>query len=202
MNKEYREINLDIPQEETRTISGKCVCFESWSEDLGFRELIHAGAITQDIILSSDIIANYQHDDNKMLARCKNGQGTLNLELREDGLYMSFEAPQTPLGDEILYHLRAGNLNAMSFCFSMPDEGESQRWYKNEEGVLCREINKIGALYDVAIVQRPAYSATNVSARSAEMAQEALKDIENREKQELQEKLDTKLSEFLKNINI
>lgn len=202
MKKEYREITLEVPTEESRLVTGKCVCFESWSEDLGFREIIHKGAITQETINNSDIIMNYQHDDNKMLARSNKGVGSLNVELREDGLYISFEAPTTPLGDEMLYHLRNNNLNSMSFAFTMPNENNSERWYKDDNGILCREINKIDLLWDAAIVQRPAYSDTNVSARSKEIAQNALKEIEQREKDNIIEKLNTKYNEFIKNINL
>lgn len=151
---------------ESRLITGCAVVFDSWSVDLGgFNEIIHRGAITQELIDNSDIIMNINHDDDKMVARYCKGNGTLSLELREDGLYFSFEAPTTSLGDELLYNVRNGNLFECSFAFTIPEVDGAERWYKAEDGSIKREINLIDGLYDCSIVTHAAYSATSCNAR-------------------------------------
>lgn len=163
MEKRYSKNSVENAD---RLVSGYAMCFESESDGLNFVEIIHRGAITDETIKNSDVFAKFNHDDNKILARSKNGEGSLLLEVDERGLKYTFEAPNTALGDELLEYLNRGDLNQSSFAFSVAEDGD--RWYKRN-GVICREINKIAALYDVSPVFQPAYSATECSKRGQEM---------------------------------
>ena len=167
--KEIRQLNNNITSNsESRTVEGYAVVFDSWSENLGFYELIHRGAITEETIANSDILCKFNHNDEKVLARSKNGTGSLLLEVDDKGVRYLFEAPHTQLGDELLEHLHRGDITSSSFAFTVSSEAGSERWYK-EDGILYREIFKIDRLYDVSPVWNPAYSATSCSARSQEM---------------------------------
>jgi len=164
MEKVLRSLS-DVSSSTGRTITGCAVKFESWSRDLGgFIELIHRGAITQQLIDSSDIIMNINHDEDKMVARSVNGVGTLKLDLRDDGLYFEFEAPDTNLGNELLYNIRSGNLFECSFAFTLPDNREGEKWSKSAEGYR-REIFNINGLYDCSIVTHAAYGSTSCDVR-------------------------------------
>lgn len=173
MNKEVRVLPIEVrtsDNEESRTIEGYAVRFNEWSRDLGgFTEMIMRGAITQELIDNSDIVMNRNHDDEKMLARWNKGEGTLNLELRDDGLYFRFDAPTTELGNQALYDVRNGNLFECSFAFSMDDDEKSERWYRDADNQLKREINHISGLYDCSLVTRAAYPTTSCSARAEEV---------------------------------
>jgi len=204
---------------EGRTVSGYAIRFDEESQNLGFYETIARGAVTDEIIKNSDVFARMDHRDDVVLARSRYGEGSLSLELREDGLFYSFECPNTIWGDELLEHIRRGEISTSSFAFSLPDNKECQRWYKDENGRLCRTIYQIGALYDVSPVFEPAYLTTSCSARSKE-AEDALNEIEAREvaekeaeakakaeeeekrKNEILSNLDNKLKDFLGSINI
>ena len=202
-------------QEDSRLIEGQAVVFDSWSRDLGgFTEIIRSSAISQELIDESDVIANINHDDNQMLARWNRGKGTLHLELKDDGLYFSYEAPETTRGDELLWNVRHGNLTECSFAFSLPNNDTCQRWFRDANGALKREITEIGGLYDVSVVTLAAYAATSVDARNAEHIDieaitRALDDeekaaeakIEEERIAEIRNKLDEKLHEFYKNIS-
>lgn len=171
--KEIRQINNNIQSnEESRTVEGYAVVFESMSENLGFYEVIHRGAITEETINNSDILCKFNHNDEKVLARSKNGSGSLLLEVDEVGVKYFFEAPHTQLGDELLEHLRRGDISSSSFAFTVSQDEGSERWYK-EGGILYREIFKIDRLYDVSPVWNPAYQATTCSARSQEMVEKS-----------------------------
>ena len=177
MNKEQLEIrslgNLELRQEgDSRLIEGCAIVFNSVSEDLGFREIIESTAISQDLIDNSDIYLNFNHDDDKILGRSNCGKGSLNVELRKDGVYFSIEAPKNDLGDTVLEYLKRGDVEKCSFCFWMdPDDEEAETW-TYEDGVALRTIHKIAGLHDLSIVWNPAYSETTVSARSLEKLNE------------------------------
>ena len=173
MNKEIRTLPVELRasgDEESRTIEGVAVVFDSWSRDLGgFTEMIKRGAITQELLDNSDIVMNRDHDNQLMLARWNKGKGTLQLELKDDGLHFRFEAPTTELGNQALYDVRNGNLFECSFCFSIDNDDKSERWYRDNENNLKREINHISGLYDCSLVTHAAYEATSCSARAEEV---------------------------------
>lgn len=162
--------STDIQSEkESRTITGRAIVFESWSKNLGgFYEIIHRGAITQELIDKSDIIMNINHNDEKMVARSRQGKGTLSVSLRDDGVYFSFEAPTTSRGDELLYNVRNGNIFECSFAFTIPDDLHSERWYVDSDNVYRREVNVIDGLYDMSLVIHGAYGDTNCQTRCAD----------------------------------
>ena len=166
MSKIYRSSTEIRANSESRTIEGYAVVFDSWSRDLGgFTEIIRASAITPELLNNSDVIMNINHDDDKMLARWNKGEGTLRLSLDEKGLAFSFEAPETERGNQLLWDVRNGNLFECSFAFSLPDNSTCQRWYRDENQSLKREIIEIGGLYDCSIVTLAAYPATSVDNR-------------------------------------
>ena len=163
-NLEIRAISNEV-QVDSRNITGYAVVFESISEDLGFRERIMKGAITDETIKKSDVFCLLNHDSTKVLARSKYGEGSLKLELDERGLKYSFTAPNTDLGEELLEHLQRGEIDSSSFAFTVSLDEGSEKWY-TVEGVQYRDIYKIDELYDVSPVYQPAYQETTVSKRA------------------------------------
>ena len=169
MNKEvrYSPIVFRNLEEDSRRLEGRAIVFDSYSNNLGFYEKINRSAVTQELINNSDIIFTFNHDPNQLLARYRNGGGSLDVELREDGVYFSFDIPNTTLGNDIYELIKRGDISNCSFCFSISDEKDSQKWEKRE-GKMYREIMKIGGLYDLSAVTYPAYSDTDINARSIE----------------------------------
>ena len=182
----YRAISEVRSNTESRTITGYAIVFESWSRDLGgFYEIIHKGAITQELINRSDVIMNVNHDNDKMVARSVNGKGTLKLTLDDIGLRFEFDAPPTPLGEELLFNVRNGNLFECSFAFSLTCSETCEGWTK-DGNMLRREIFEIGRLYDCSIVTHGAYGATSCHTRGLETeiinTQDILRNMDNKEK--------------------
>lgn len=174
MNKEFRQIRIDS-NAEARTISGYAAVFNSESNDLGFYETIAPGAITEDTIIRSDVVATLNHDPEKVLARSKYGKGTLQLNVDERGLKYEYEAPNTTLGNDLREMLKRGDIDAASFAFTVSQEEGAQKWEKRD-GKYYRTIYKIDELFDVAAVYHPAYSAASTELR----AQQEAYDIEMR----------------------
>ena len=178
---QYRSFSgsAQASEEKPRVIEGYAVRFNEESQNLGFTEVIDRGAITQEVIDNSDIYCLSNHDPNKVLARSRYGKGSLQLELREDGLFYSFEAPETEIGRECLEHIKRGEMFSSSFAFIVSMEDGSEKWEKMD-GVVKRTIYKIDRLFDVSCVYEPAYLTTTCDARSAEM----MKQLEEEEPKE------------------
>ena len=166
-NIEVRSFNIelrdDFGQEPSRHIEGYGSVFNQRSVDLGgFQEVIAPGAF-DGVIERSDVKCYLDHNPEKgILARSRNGKGSLSLERDDRGLKYSFDAPHTNLGDEVVEGLKRGDYSQSSFAFTV----ESESWTKEEDGTYLRTINKIGGLYDVSIVANPAYEGTSVALRS------------------------------------
>lgn len=164
MNKEYRQIVIN-KDAEGRNISGYAAVFNSTSNDLGFIETIDPGAITEDTILRSDVIATMNHDQEKVLARSKYGQGTLHLSVDERGLKYEYEAPNTTLGNDLVEMIKRGDLDSASFAFTVSQDEDAQKWEKRD-GTYYRTIYKIDKLFDIAAVWHPAYDEASTTLRS------------------------------------
>lgn len=169
-------------ENEKRTVEGYAILFGVNSDNLGFEEVIERGAL-DGVLGKSDVFALLNHDRSKgILARAKNGSGSLSLEVDTKGLKYRFEAPKTALGNELLENLRRGEIDQSSFAFTVADGGE--KWERQKNGVWKRTISKFERIYDVSPVYNAAYSKTSVYMRGKE---EAEKELEQREKQNLEE---------------
>ena len=172
MEKELRFVRSDITIEfSERIVSGYAIRFMEESVDLGgFIERIHPEAISIDQIRNSDIFALFNHEDGMVLGRT--GAGTLKLDLREDGLYYEINVPNTVAGNELLEHIKRGEMYGTSFAFSLPSDGSGEVWSKGEDGNIYRDITNIDFIWEISPVYAPAYPTTTVSARSLEKIQE------------------------------
>ena len=169
MEKEIRNTNNLIKRadEASRIVEGTAIVFNSDSVDMGFIEQIDPNAVSEETIKSSDVFAYLNHDENRgVLARCKYGEGSLNLWLDNDGLHYRFEAPKTQLGDELLSYLSRGEITASSFAFTVADDGDV--WTRDNDGTVRRKITKIDRLFDVSPVFQPAYQTTSVAQRKVD----------------------------------
>lgn len=176
-NIEIRAINSEIrANKETRTIEGYAIVFDSLSDNLGgFVEEIKQSAVTPELINKSDIKLLYNHNEqNGVLARSKNGKGTLAIDVDNRGVKFTTQLPNTQLGNDILESVIRGDLDACSFSFNL-SEG-MDRWEK-VENFYKRTITSFNELFDFSIVVTPAYQATSVSARSMDKLNE-LKELE------------------------
>lgn len=205
MNKEIRQFEIRAI-EDSRSVEGYALVFNSLSKDMGFREQILPESL-DGVIEKSDIMALLNHDSSRgILARSRYGKGSLSLEIDDHGLKYRFEAPKTALGDELLEYLRRNDITSSSFAFSVSEDS----WNKQADGTYIRTIKKFERLFDVSPVFEPAYDATSVvCARFAEIQEEerlanekAMKEAEEREAKEAEErkaKLDEYYNSLLEN---
>lgn len=158
------------------TVFGYAAKFNTRSENLGgenwqFYEIIQPGAF--DEVLNDDIRALFNHEASAILARSKNGSGSLKIGVDETGLWYEFTAPDTQIGRDLVTSLQRGDVDQSSFSFSVSKDGQS--WTETQEGdgpvIYTRTISKVSRLYDVSPVTYPAYPDASVALRSLEQFQ-------------------------------
>ncbi|GIC70268.1 HK97 family phage prohead protease [Fructobacillus tropaeoli] len=163
-NKEIRNLSLSEVQYRNSdnqnfvgVISGYAVVFNKASQNLGgFVEYIEPNAF--DGVDMSDVVALYDHDFANVLGRTS--ADTLKLTIDEQGLYFELNIPDTTVGRDVYTNIRAGNLQGMSFGFTVV----SDSWKNGSDGVAIRQVDSIGQLFEVSVVTMPAYQDTNVEA--------------------------------------
>lgn len=167
-------------EDEKRTVEGYALLFDTASDGLSFVEIIERGAL-EGVIERSNVFALLNHDaDRGILARSKNGVGSLSLEVDDKGLKYRFEAPKTALGDELLEYLRRGEISESSFAFTVAPGGETWELVDEKNDVWKRTIHQIKRLYDVSPVFDAAYSATSVNLRGKEQVESEMLAARNR----------------------
>lgn len=127
--------------------------------DLGFFvEQVKPGAFKRTLKEQPDVRALVDHKAAMVIARTVNG----TLELKEDskGLLATITPANTTIGNDILENVRNGNIDGMSFGFSVRND----RW-SIRNGKEFRELLDVD-LYEVSLVAFPAYPATTANARS------------------------------------
>lgn len=156
---ERRNSNLETVAND-RHISGYAIVFNSESRDLGgFKETISPTAL-DGVIENSDVLCLLNHSTERgVLARSKNGKGSLKLSIDAKGLKYEFDAPNTQLGDELIEGIKRGDISTSSFAFTI----EKDVW---NEDYSKRRIEKIKQLYDVSPVYQEAYEDTTVAIKS------------------------------------
>lgn len=187
----------DSEGKDTRIIEGYGVVFEKESRVLFdpqkkrfFIEIIKRGAVIEESFKAWDVKALAEHDKSRLLARSFNGVGSLGLSVDSYGVKYSYEAPKTVEGDNAVEMIRRKDIFGSSFAYTC-DESKDVRYYKREDGMLVREVNKIQQMFDVSIVTDPAYFGTNVNVRSLDSYFEPVDDESWKKDVELLRKLST-----------
>lgn len=172
MEKEIRQYSVEFKSApETPVIEGRAIPFNIPSPNReGFRETIAPEAV-DGVFEKSDVFLLYNHDKSKgFLARNKMGKGSLNIEVKEDGVYFSFVPADDNLSVYIKDRIQRGDLDEMSWAFTV----ESDTWVKAADGVYDRTINKFEKIYDLSIVDQSYYGIEGAvkCARYAEVLEE------------------------------
>lgn len=139
-------------------VEGYAVRFESPTvlfEDgeIEYKEQIDARAFED--AQMDDVIFNYNHG-GKVMARTRNG--TLELEVREEGLFIRARLNGTEEGRKLYEEIKGGYIDRMSFRFSVKEEA-----YDTENHMWT--VRRIKKLWDVSAVDIPAYDDTLIEAR-------------------------------------
>lgn len=153
-------------ESEKMIVEGYAIVFDE-PTDLGFIEVIDKGAL--DDCDMSDVCMKYNHEDTTLvMARTRNK--SLQLKVDDHGLHVHAELIDTQSNRDIYKAIQAGLLDKMSFAFLVSDAN-----WDTIDGQDVRHITGIGKLFDVSVVDVPAYEQTEIYARSKEEAEEERK---------------------------
>ena len=153
------------PAGDGMSFSGYAAVFNSDSEPLPFIERIIPGAFRKSLKSRNNIRMYLNHDSSMLLATSR--AKTLRLMEDERGLKVEADLPDTTIGRDLSTLIKRGDVDSMSFGFSVPPKGDS--W--SDDGSV-RELKEV-RLYEVSVVTGfPAYQATSASVRSLDMLAE------------------------------
>lgn len=158
-----------------RTITGYAILFDTPSavlyadEHEECRETIAPEAVSRALLDSSDIKMTMFHDMQLILARSRQGSGTLSYTVDDRGVAFSFDAPNTVDGDKALELVRRGDISGCSFMFSTmyrdPEYVEKSETVNGGKCEVTFRIKKIIGIYDFTLTPDPAYPDTSCESR-------------------------------------
>ena len=156
MTAEVRKVATD---DGSLRIGGYAATFNNEATGLNFREVIAPGAFKRTLATDNPVFLLINHDTESLpLASTQSG----TMSLREDNVGLFMEAtldPKNPRAAELASALERGDVDKMSFAFTVAPDGDTR-----SEGL--RTLTDLD-LFEVSVVTWPAYDATSVGMRSA-----------------------------------
>lgn len=190
-DKKTRATQNDAGATEPTTITGYAAVFNQPSKLLAeldngqvvmFYEVLRPTAFDR-VLAEPDLDCIYCVDhstkSNKMISRTK--AGTLKLSVDDYGLNFTSNIPNTTMANDLVEHIRQGNLAENSFCFTVDENSADVEWSEpDQDGIRTRYINYVSGLYDVSTVITPAYNNTSLSLRGLEILKQDLANATNK----------------------
>jgi len=154
------ESRQDTPEtQDEQRVEGYASVFNQ-STDLGaFTESIGENAF-QDV-MNDDVRMLFNHDPNFPLARSRNGEGTLDMKVDENGVFFSFPVGPQTYAKDLHESIKRGDVDEASFAFTVMDDEWEER-----DGKPHRHITRLGQLIDLSVCTYGAYQQTEVMVRS------------------------------------
>lgn len=145
-------------EQEEMIVEGYAVVFNSMTNLGWFNEVIDKNALSNCDM--QDVCMKYNHlDTYPIMARTRNN--SLELIVDDKGLKIRAKLANTQANRDIYTLIQEGTLDKMSYAFTVAKE----EWdYETD----TRKVLEIDKLYDVAVVDVPAYDSTEIYARSKE----------------------------------
>ncbi|MDR3586859.1 MAG: HK97 family phage prohead protease [Desulfosporosinus sp.] len=185
---EYRAIelrasitNTEEGQSILKVLEGRAIAFDTPTpifqdyDGTQYFEQIHHDALNG--VDLSNVVLKYNHSEHvPPLASTK--AGTLDLKVDETGLGITARMANTTQASDIHELVRTGHLDKMSFAFTVANDAYDTK-------TKTRTIFSFDKIYDVSVVDFPAYEQTSVSARNYIKAQQETRSLEiQRQEQE------------------
>jgi HK97 family phage prohead protease len=117
-----------------------------------FTERIANGAFLRSLKSRNDIKLLWNHDSGQVLGSTR--AGTMRATEDAHGLKITAQLPDTTAGRDAQYLLKRGDVDSMSFGFTVPRGGDD--WNDSGDERVLREV----MLHEVSIVAFPAYEQT------------------------------------------
>lgn len=180
--KEKRLVEIRALEDEGMVVEGYAAVFDSVT-DLGWmKEVIDRKAF--DNADMSDIVMKYNHEDS-VLPMARTRGGSLQFDVDDHGLRIRAKLPDTSVNKDIFTLIKEKVLSKMSFAFTVKEEEYD---YETD----TRRIMAFDKIFDVSVVDVPAYESTEIYARSKEEYQEEKRQYEEQKEQHRKLELEKK----------
>lgn len=164
---------------ESRTIEGyvqkfgvRSVLLHDWWNP--YYEILEPGCVTREMLDKCNIPLTMFHDRELVIARSKNGKGTLNYTVDGLGTQFNADVARTADGDKALELVRRGDLDGCSIVYSTDEMDPEAVTYeasgeKDADGndILLRHVWRIDSITDFTLTGNAAYEQTECVAREA-----------------------------------
>lgn len=178
--KEIRLIDMRATEDEGMVVEGYAAVFDTVTNLGWMNEVIDRHAF--DNADMSDIVMKYNHEDS-ILPMARTRGGSLQFNVDDHGLKIRAKLPDTSVNRDIYTLIREGVLSKMSFAFTVKSE-------EYDYDTDTRKILEFDKIFDVSVVDVPAYESTEIYARSKEQYEEEKRKYEEKkivfEKQKLE----------------
>lgn len=184
--KEVRCIEMRADTEQDgMVVEGYAVVFDQVTNLGYYNEVIDRNAFEGADL--SDISFKYNHEGSTLpLARTRGG--SLRFEIDERGMKITAKFIDNEWSRSVYSLIKNGVLDKMSFAFTVKEEEYD---YETD----TRRILAFDKIFEVSVVEIPAYDSTEIYARSKEQYEQDKKDYEARKELELEKaKIIAKLS--------
>ena len=162
MEKKIKEIRMvemrAVSENNERIVEGYAVVFDDVTDIGYYKEVIDRNAFEGADM--SDIVMKYNHEDS-VLPMARTRGGSLTFEVDDHGLKIRANLPDTSVNRDIYTLIQAGILSKMSFAFTVAEEEID---YETD----TRRILRFDKIFDVSVVDFPAYESTEIYARGKE----------------------------------
>lgn len=171
--------------ESEKIIEGHAAIFEQRTNIGGiFYEVIERGAFDETSLRDVPLFVN--HDAAQIpLARSRrnNGNSSMTLTVDEKGLAIRarLDVENNPAARALYSAVERGDLDAMSFCFTVADE----EWQDLNSEMPTRRIKKFSRIFEISAVNFPAYE-TDLHARAVDTLENAKRALEKAHVQSLE----------------
>lgn len=180
--KEKRLIEIRALEDEGMIVEGYAAVFDSVT-DLGWmKEVIDRKAF--DNADMSDIVMKYNHEDS-VLPMARTRGGSLQFDVDDHGLRIRANLPDTTVNKDIFTLIKEKVLSKMSFAFTVKEEEYD---YETD----TRRILAFDKIFDVSVVDVPAYESTEIYARNKEEYEKEKRQYEEQKEQHRKLELEKK----------
>lgn len=180
--KELRLIEMRASEEDGMIVEGYAVVFDNIT-DLGWmKEVIDRNAFEGADM--SDIVMKYNHE-NSVLPLARTRGGSLTFAIDEHGMKIRAKLPDTSVNRDIYTLIKEGVLSKMSFAFTVKTE-------EYDYDTDTRRILAFDKIFDVSVVDVPAYESTEIYARNKEQYEEEKQRYEEQKEQHRKLELEKK----------
>jgi HK97 family phage prohead protease len=197
------EIRAESNEKHGDYITGRPIVYGAKANIGGqFTEIIERGALDKADLRDVAFLVN--HNTTMIpLARSRNNNenSTMQMVIDDEGLSIrvSLDTENNSDARNLYSAVKRGDITGMSFAFNIEKDGD--KWEDIRSNLPTRYIRSISKVHEVSAVTRPAYEATEITARDKEALESAKATLESVRSQSLESEKELLELEKAKNRN-